>query len=238
MLSTEEINAAWCFGLVNKCSPSEAMGLWSVLLFYTSVLVVSLIHVLLIPKQSQSTGGTTMRSSSASVNEDLKMICGLVVYFFTFTMGCLVWALNSSWAHPFQSCPIQILGSAMLLICTGLFIKVHVDLGDSWYPLPDQPPQLVTHGIFQYARHPMYAVFLWASIATLLATLNWVIAWCVSGTVLVTFARIKTEDRILIGLFGECYLEYARHVSALGPPWQCLGYDKQTSNRIDYSAIE
>jgi protein-S-isoprenylcysteine O-methyltransferase Ste14 len=65
----------------------------------------------------------------------------------------------------------------------------------------------------------MYAVFLWASIGTLLATLNWVIAWCVFGLVLVTLRRIDTEERILVDAFGGQYLEYRRRVSALGPPW-------------------
>ena len=71
----------------------------------------------------------------------------------------------------------------------------------------------------------MYAIFLWGSIGTLLATLNWLIAWIVSGLVLVTFRRIEAEERILVDLFGAQYLEYRTRVSALGPPWSCLGYD-------------
>lgn len=71
----------------------------------------------------------------------------------------------------------------------------------------------------------MYAIFLWAAVGTLLATLNWLIAWCVFGLVLVTLRRIETEERILVDLFGARYLEYRRQVSALGPPWGCLGFD-------------
>ena len=74
---------------------------------------------------------------------------------------------------------------------------------------------------------PMYAAFLWAAVGTLLATLNWLIAWCVFGLVLLTLRRIETEERILIELFGARYLEYRRRVSALGPPWRCLGYDAE-----------
>ena len=73
----------------------------------------------------------------------------------------------------------------------------------------------------------MYAVFVWATIGTLLATLNWLFAWCVSGLVMLTLRRIETEERILIGLFGARYLEYRERVPALGPgPWCCLGFDR------------
>ena len=72
----------------------------------------------------------------------------------------------------------------------------------------------------------MYAVILWAFVGTLLATLNWLIAWCVFGSVLITLRRIETEERILVGLFAGRYLEYRRRVSALGPPWQFLGFDR------------
>jgi protein-S-isoprenylcysteine O-methyltransferase Ste14 len=73
----------------------------------------------------------------------------------------------------------------------------------------------------------MYAVLLWASISTLLATLNWLIAWCLFGAVIVTFRRIETEERILLELYGDQYLEYRQRVSALGPPWWFLGFDQE-----------
>ena len=77
----------------------------------------------------------------------------------------------------------------------------------------------------------MYAVFLWAAIGTLLATLNWLIACCVCGFVVMTLRRIETEERILVELFGPHYLEYRRRVSALGPPWSCLGFDRVHQER-------
>ena len=39
--------------------------------------------------------------------------------------------------------------------------------------------------------------------------------------------RIEAEERILVGLFGARYLDYRRRVSALGPPWCCLGFDQE-----------
>ena len=65
----------------------------------------------------------------------------------------------------------------------------------------------------------MYAIWIYAAIGTLLATLNWLIAWCVFGAVLIALRRIEAEERILVGLFGTSYLEYRKRVSALGWPW-------------------
>ena len=156
------------------------------------------------------------------------MLCMLMLYFFSFAFGSLLWVLAGiRFVHPVQIWQVQLLGSAILFACTLLFIVAHINLGENWSPEPEQLArhQLVTHGVFRWARHPIYAIFLWAAVGTLLATLNWLIAWCVFGLVLVTFPRIATEERILIELFGEQYLEYRRQVSALGPPWRFLGFD-------------
>ena len=97
------------------------------------------------------------------------------------------------------------------------------------------PPKLITHGVFRWARHPMYAIFLWGTIFTFVATLNWLITLCVAS-VLMTLRRIETEERILLSLFGERYAEYRSRVSALGPPWGCLGFDRSEGSVPQRSA--
>ena len=77
----------------------------------------------------------------------------------------------------------------------------------------------------------MYALFVWALVGTALATLNWVLAWTVAGSVALVLSRVRAEERILLDLFGERYVEYRREVSALGPPWQCLGFDGELSSQ-------
>ena len=226
--------------------PIRSHGMWSVVLFYLSIPIVTIIHITTLQSHEAAVSAmtpwrhnerrptTTVSTLSNKYNNNADdgdgfgMLLALVIYFFGFAGGCLVWAINSQYTHPFQIWQVQLSGSIIMAICTCLFIKVHIDMGNSWYPVPNsRVPQLVTNGMFQYARHPMYAIFVWATIGTLLATLNWVIAWCVSGIVMVTLGRIKTEERILLGLFGESYVEYRGCVSALGIPWQCLGFDDE-----------
>jgi protein-S-isoprenylcysteine O-methyltransferase Ste14 len=241
MFFDEEIGTGWCLGLAWRCTPAEAIGFWSVVLFFSTVVLVTLVHLVILQGQNRSATrdeATLLRQTTTATtttvcleenagDDDLRMLCSLVIYFFTFTFGCLLWVTKPHWVHPIQIWEIQLFGSAMLLVCAILYIIIHIDLGENWSPIPEEKEghQLVTHGVYRYARHPMYSVFLWAVIGTLLATLNWVIAWCVSGSVMIMLQRIKKEERILVGLFGTRYLEYRRHVSALGPPWRCLGYD-------------
>lgn len=237
-----EIYSMWCIGITWRCTPYEAIGIWSTIIGYSSVVVVSVLHLMMLQSNENVSAGNAVSprndKSTQNINDDMGHLISLVVYFFIFAAGCLTWVINPHYVHPFQIWQIQLLGSTMLAICLALFVKVHVDMGDSWYPFPETPPELVTHGLFQYARHPMYAVVIWAAIATFLATLNWVIGWCVSGTVIMTLRRIKTEERILEDLFGERYIDYQRHVPALGRPWQFLGFDTQLrQNRENYNVI-
>lgn len=227
-----EIHLAWCLGDTWRCTPAEAIGIWSVLAFYSGLVFVTAVHYLI---QNQNRGGSAAQSSlSGTSNTDeieFGTVCSLLVYFFTFAAGSFTWvAAGIKCVHPFQVWWLQLIGSAIMVVCLVLFITVHVNMSSNWSPIPEvqnAEHELVTHGLFGWARHPMYAVFLWASIGTLLATLNWLIAWVVFGSVLVVFRRIKKEERILVNLYGGQYLEYRQRVSALGPPWCCLGFDRE-----------
>ena len=75
-------------------------------------------------------------------------------------------------------------------------------MGENWTPAGDEcrTRKLVTHGVFRWCRR--------AAVGTLLATLNWLIAWCVFGFALVTLRCVKTEERVLVELFGGQYLDY------------------------------
>ena len=111
-------------------------------------------------------------------------------------------------------------------VCTIILLLVHMNMGESWSPQLEVKVRhkLITHGIFRFARQPMYAVLLWAALGTLHATFNCLVTWCVFGSVFFTFQRINNEDRILEELFGDAFREYQCRISALGPPWQCLKF--------------
>ena len=164
----------------------------------------------------------TKRNSTVIIEDWVIAIC-LCVYFFCIAGGCLLWALvGVRSVHPYQMW-VQIFGSALLVACTIVFVAVHVTMGENWAVAGEtsQTRKLLTHGVFRWCRHPMYACFLWATLATLIATFNWMITLCVLPPC-VTLLCIKSEERVLKEMFGSEYLEYCQHVSALGVPWCCF----------------
>ena len=242
MFFDHEIDVSWCMWGTWRCTPAEAIGLWAVGAFYLTLLTVTVVHLLMQYSNGSAEVNETAtrghRMAQGNALDDWKVMVGLLVNFFTLVIGFLLWAVGGTrWVHPVQFWPIQLLGSAILFVCMVLFVLVHVQMGESWSPQPEQKVnhELVISGLFRWARHPMYAIFLWSSIGTLLATLNWVVFWCIFGLVPFTLRRIVTEERILVGLFGHRYLEYRSRVPALGAPWGFLGFDKEyTDSESNY----
>ena len=234
----DEISFGWCLGVTWRCTPAEAAGLWSVVVFYTTIVSVTIVHGVVQHQTGTATRNeeATRRHTGTDAGDDWAALFSLLLYFFSFAAGSLLWALAGTRSvHPVQSWQLQLVGTAILVTCMILFVTAHLNMGANWSPEPEQKArhQLVTHGVFRWARHPIYAVFLWGAVGTLLASLNLVITWCVLGSVVMVLRRIDTEERILVALYGGQYLEYRRCVSALGPPWSCLGFDRDFAEAGD-----
>ena len=78
-----------------------------------------------------------------------------------------------------------------------------------------KPQHLMTQGIFQYSRNPIFAAFLLPLISlALLSLLAAVIATALYMLVM-TLTVLRTEERDLVKLFGQTYRDYAASV----PRW-------------------
>ena len=119
----------------------------------------------------------------------------------------------------------RIVGVVGMLVCSLLFISVHVAMADAWDPVPTakRSHTLVTRRFpFNHARHPMYAVFFnFVLVGPLLGDLNWVLAVSYIPFLARIAWRIPVEERIMIHLFADEYLEYQRRVGPLGPKAFC-----------------
>ena len=78
--------------------------------------------------------------------------------------------------------------------------------------------KLVTTGIYAYLRHPIYAAFFYIATELISITQNIilfilpVIFWA-----FLTIAMIKTEEKWLIGKFGNDYIDYSKKVNRFIP---------------------
>jgi protein-S-isoprenylcysteine O-methyltransferase Ste14 len=108
--------------------------------------------------------------------------------------------------------PVQAwLGLVVLIAAMALLYRTHRDLGRAWsitLEIRDQH-RLITQGIYEKLRHPMYAAFwLWAISQALLLP-NWIAG--LSGLVgfgTLFFGRVGHEERMMLETFGDEYRAY------------------------------
>jgi protein-S-isoprenylcysteine O-methyltransferase Ste14 len=117
--------------------------------------------------------------------------------------------------------PVQAwLGTLVLIAAMALLYRTHRDLGRVWSITLEIRDRhiLVTRGIYERLRHPMYSAFwLWAISQALLLP-NWIAG--LSGLVgfgTLFFARVGREERMMLETFGDEYRAYMARTYRLIP---------------------
>lgn len=111
-------------------------------------------------------------------------------------------------------------GTVCLLAALWLFWRSHADLGQNWSVTLEirKGHQLVTQGIYQRIRHPMYASIWLFNIAQGLLLENWLAGWSLFVAFgVLYFARVSREEQMMIDFFGEEYRAYMKRTGRLLP---------------------
>jgi len=111
-------------------------------------------------------------------------------------------------------------GMLLFFLMLGLLWKSHADLGHNWSPTLQlmETHELVTHGLYQRIRHPMYAAHLLWGIAQPLLLQNWIVGFSMLITLLpLCIYRIPKEEKIMIESFGESYRLYISRTNRMIP---------------------
>jgi protein-S-isoprenylcysteine O-methyltransferase Ste14 len=111
---------------------------------------------------------------------------------------------------------IGVTGVAVLVLANWVFWKSHKDLGGNWSPTLEirQEHKLVTNGIYQRIRHPMYLSIWLLEIAQAMILPNYVAGF--AGLIpfgILYFQRVAREERMMMEEFGD---EYERHLKSTG----------------------
>lgn len=118
--------------------------------------------------------------------------------------------------------PVWIVFLGVLSYALGiwLFWRSHKDLDRNWSASLEvrESHTLITHGVYQQIRHPMYSAIILMFLAQALFIANWLAG--LSG--LAAFAalyltRVDQEERMLTEQFGDAYREYCRVSGRLIP---------------------
>lgn len=112
------------------------------------------------------------------------------------------------------------LGVFIFAIALWLFWRAHHDLGQNWSPTLQirAGHTLISNGIYQYVRHPMYSsVLLWC-VAQALLLPNWIAGLAGIISFSIAYAtRIGKEEQMLLDQFGDEYEAYKQHTKRLVP---------------------
>ncbi|MEM7069870.1 MAG: protein-S-isoprenylcysteine O-methyltransferase [Pseudomonadota bacterium] len=113
-----------------------------------------------------------------------------------------------------------IIGVIVLVITLRLFRLTHKALGKMWSHSLDlrEDHKLVTSGIYEKVRHPMYSAFwLWAVGAAILLP-NWVAGFSgLIGFGTLYFLRVGQEEAMMRKEFGEEYDAYVQRTKRVIP---------------------
>ena len=114
------------------------------------------------------------------------------------------------------------MGVPLMAVGLWLFWRSHADLGNSWSVTLElnQNHTLVTHGIYQYLRHPMYASFFLLAISQGLLLGNWLAGWAaLVATIVLYIVRLPHEEQMMLECFGEEYRAYRQSTYGIIPSW-------------------
>ncbi len=172
--------------------------------------------VLYLSNKRQSKGKLNRELHSSRMDLFLDALTNLaqivpLVYIFTSWLDFADYRLPSwfSWA-----------GVLLFIVALWLLGKAHSAIRrnfSSGLEIRDQQT-LANQGIYRYIRHPIYAGFwLWA-IAQPLLLHNWIAGFAMLATFIPLYwVRVRREERMLLGHFGEAYRKYMRETGRVFP---------------------
>jgi len=186
----------------------------SVLIFFLTTFVLPLVRLWFQT-------GTFAMAFSRNRDPVQKLVGAAIAFYMTafcVWAGCYA-ALDAEvlniWQLPIT---IQSIGWSLLGLGLSLTIASQAQMGLSWRMGVDpQPTGLVTSGIFQFSRNPIYTGMLTTLGAYLLLTpCPWlVMGWCQFA--LLISLQTRYEEEALIKAHGSEYIEYAAKVGRFLP---------------------
>ena len=115
---------------------------------------------------------------------------------------------------------LTIVGAMVLIAANILLWFSHHDLGSNWTPTLaiKIEHKLVDDGVYKFIRHPMYAAHIcWAS-GQIAILPNWIAGFSfIIFTLLILVLRIKDEEEMMVGQFGDEYTDYVKRTGIIFP---------------------
>jgi protein-S-isoprenylcysteine O-methyltransferase Ste14 len=186
--------------------------------FGKAIILASSIVMVIIraPHGQRSRGVKVARSSRGPLELGLLALAWLAFFVPLVWVAAPVFAFADYPLHPLP----LLAGVVCLAVGLWLFARSHADLGTNWSITLEvrEKHQLVTQGIYQTVRHPMYSALLLYSLGQALVVPNWIAgpSYFVAMAVLFVF-RLGPEERMMLEEFGKDYEAYMARTKRLVP---------------------
>ena len=111
-------------------------------------------------------------------------------------------------------------GALIFVAALWLLWRSHADLGIDFSPQVQLKSDhtLITTGVFQYVRHPMYSAHLLWALAQILLLQNWIAGFSMLVFQVPLYVyRIPREEKMMLDTFGEDYRSYMEKTGRLIP---------------------
>lgn len=167
----------------------------------------------------------SIRNRKNSIARDKNDATEAALLFGMF-MGMMILPMVHIAFRPFSfadyTLPYWLTVAAAILQVPALFLfwRSHADLGRNWSPGLEvrEDHSLVTRGVYNYMRHPMYAALWLLAITQPLLMQNWISgAFVVAVYIIFWFLRIPKEEAMMLEEFGDDYKAYQETTGRLWP---------------------
>ena len=187
--------------------------------FGKAAFIVSLISMMLIRAPHGKRSGQVKIQESRKGRLEIALLA--LMWFTTLVLPVI------SIASPllsFADYGLHILSFLLGIVCAAmglwLFYRSHADLGINWSISLEirQEHQLVTGGVYERIRHPMYMSIFLLALAQAFLLSNWIAGPLYLLAFLLMFAlRFMPEERMMLETFGNQYVAYVKRTKRLIP---------------------
>ncbi len=183
------------------------------IVFFFEFLVVVIARKTFTAKHRKMDFAVDKKSTSDSVLLALDGIGMIVPLFYIFS----TWL---DFADYKMADWVGWIGTGLFAVAIWVLYRSHTDLGNNWTPTLaiQKKHTLVTSGIYQHIRHPMYAAHLLWAIAQILILHNWIAGFSFIVVMVPHYLlRVGKEEKMLVEEFGAEYEAYMRKTGRIFP---------------------
>lgn len=124
-----------------------------------------------------------------------------------------MWQVDPYGLHQLASWALQLISLAVVIAGTYYLLsfgRPSPERGGEELFGFERTSSLVTHGIFRYIRHPMYAALLYLAVAAYLKDVTWPSTLLVVGVTVSLYLTAVREEAECVAYFGQAYADYMK----------------------------